>query len=95
MKTIYLDADFQCHLEAGEGRTAVETEAFDGKCDAFLEGYRFVPSGSLWTREDGEVFAGEMVSPWKNYSLLAAYQEQYEAMQQELTQAYQEGVNSL
>lgn len=95
MRTIYLDADFLCHPDAGDGRTAVETDHFDGKCNAFLEGYRFVPSGETWTREDGEVFSGEMAAPWKDYSLLAACQEQYETVQAELTAAYQEGVNSL
>ncbi|MGM9588312.1 MAG: hypothetical protein ACI3VA_12615 [Candidatus Limivicinus sp.] len=95
MRTIYLDAEFHCHPEAGEGRTAAETDFFDGKCDAFLEGYRFVPAGSLWTREDGTEFTGEMAAPWKDYTLLSAYQEQYEVLQQQLTQAYQEGVNSL
>lgn len=95
MRTIYLDSDFKCHVTDDGTMTAVETEAFDGRCSAFLEGYRFVPDGSVWTREDGEVFSGEMVSPWKDYELLAAYQAQYDAMQAELSEAYQEGVNSV
>lgn len=95
MRTIYLDADFKCHTADDGTMTPVETNDFDGKCDAYTEGYRFVPEGQAWTREDGEAFPGEMVAPWKDYSLLAAYQEQYEAMLSQQEAAYQEGVNSL
>lgn len=78
MKTIYIDSDFKCYVESAEDRTAVETDAFDGKCKNFIEGYRLVPSGSEWTREDGVVFHGEMVAPFKEYSYLAATQQGYE-----------------
>ena len=77
---IYLDNDFKCHLEDDGKRTAVETDVFDGKCRKFIEGYRFVPQGETWTRSDGEVFPGEMVSPWRDYSLLVEFQRQYEEM---------------
>lgn len=90
MRTIYIDSDFKCHLSDDGTMTAVETDCFDGKCDALIEGYRFVPSGETWTREDGETFTGEMVAPWKDYSILSAHQEQYEASlaeQQEMTEA--------
>lgn len=78
MKTIYIDSDFKCHVTNDGTMTAVETEFFDGKCDAFIEGYRFVPSGETWTRSDGEVFTGEMVSPWKDYEELDNAQREYE-----------------
>lgn len=81
MKTIYIDADCRCYTEAADGRRAVETDSFDGKCDAFIEGYRFVPSGESWTREDGEVFEGEMIAPWKDYAELDAAQREYEREQ--------------
>jgi hypothetical protein len=58
--------------------TEIQTDFFDGKCDAFVEGYRFVPSGEIWTRSDGVLFVGEMISPWKPYSELDAAQRQYE-----------------
>ena len=79
--TIYIDSDFKCHTVAGDGLTAVETTAFDGKCAAYIEGYRFVPDGSTWVREDGRVFAGEMVSPWKPWEELDAVQREYEREQ--------------
>ena len=95
MKTIYLDSDFRCHVESDGTMTAVETDYFDGKCTAYIEGYRFVPAGQNWTREDGKVFAGEMVAPCADYSMLAAAQQQYELMLAEMDAAYREGVNSV
>lgn len=80
MKTIYIDSDFKCHASPCEGLREVETEFFAGKCAAFIDGYRFVPAGESWTREDGQVFRGQMIAPWKDYAILAAYQAQYEAM---------------
>ena len=78
MKTIYIDSDFKCHDSNDGTMTAVETDFFDGKCTAFIEGYRFVPDGKTWTRSDGVVFYGEMVAPWKPYNELATAQSQYE-----------------
>lgn len=81
MKTIYLDNDFKCHTAPGSGYTSVETDAFDGKCDAYIEGYRFVPSGQTWTRADGVVFTGEMIAPWKPWAELDTVQREYEQEQ--------------
>lgn len=78
MRTIYLDSDFKCHVTDDGTMTAVETNFFDGKCDSFIEGYRFVPEGQHWTRSDGVVFTGTMVSPWKDYAELDAAQRTYE-----------------
>lgn len=78
MKTIYLDAEYKCHLTDDGTMTEVRTEHFNNKCDAFIEGYRFVPEGSCWTREDGEVFEGVMLSPWKPYDEIHAAQCEYE-----------------
>lgn len=95
MRTVYIDSEFKCHVTDDGTMTAVETDVFDGKCDAFIEGYRFVPFGESWTREDGVVFTGEMIAPWKNFAELVAAQRQYEAMLTEMDAAYQEGVNSV
>lgn len=78
MRTIYIDSDFKCHLTDDGTMVAVETDFFDGKCDAFVEGYRFVPTGESWTRSDGFVFHGEMISPWKDYNELDNAQREYE-----------------
>lgn len=73
--TIYIDPDFRCHASPGEGLTDVETDAFNGKCSKVIEGYRFVPAGQTWTREDGQVFTGEMIAPWRDYAILSEFQE--------------------
>lgn len=78
--TIYIDNDFKCHTQNDGTMREIETVFFNGKCAEYIEGYRFVPSGETWTREDGEVFTGEMVSPWKGYEQLAAYQNIYDRM---------------
>ena len=78
MRTIYIDSDFKCHTTNDGTMTEIQTDFFDGKCDAFIEGYRFVPSSESWTRNDGVVFHGEMISPWKPYSQLDAAQREYE-----------------
>lgn len=104
MKTIALDSKFKCHVTNDGTMREVETDAFDGKCDAFIEGYRFVPDGESWTRSDGVVFTGEMIAPWKDYAELDAIQREYERqllkeLQEnsipisDLEAAYQEGVN--
>lgn len=81
MKKIYIDSDFKCHVTNADNLTAVETDAFDGKCDAYIEGYRFVPAGETWVREDGVEFSGEMISPWKPFDELDAAQRECEREQ--------------
>ena len=81
--TIYIDSDYKCHTVAGDGLTGIETAAFDGKCAAYIEGYRFVPAGNVWVRSDGAEFAGEMVAPWKPWEELDAVQREYEREQYE------------
>lgn len=80
MKTIYIDRDFKCHLTPSDSETYVEmeTDAFDNFAPEVVEGYRFVPDGESWTREDGAVFAGEMVAPWRDSQELDAIQHEYE-----------------
>jgi hypothetical protein len=79
MKTIYVKPNtFECYITDDGTMIAVETDFFDGKCDIFIEGYRFVPTGCEWVREDGKVFNGEMITPWKDYNELDNAQREYE-----------------
>ena len=87
MMTIYIDIDFKCHVTDGGGMTPIETDAFDGKCNRYIEGFRFVPAGETWTRKDGVAFQGQMISPHTDYAILAAYQEQYKESATELQDA--------
>lgn len=79
--TIYLDTDFKAHTTDTGGLAAVETSFFDGKCQRYVEGYRYIPVGQTWTRKDGTVFAGEMVSPAEDSRILEAAQAAYEEAQ--------------
>lgn len=81
MRTIYIDSDFKCHTTNDGTMTEIQTDFFDGKCANFVEGYRFVPCGESWTREDGVEFTGEMIAPWTDYSELDAAQRAYEQEQ--------------
>ena len=93
--TIYIDSDHKCYVSAAEGRRAVETDFFAGKCGEWIESFRYVPKGETWVRGDGEVFTGEMVSPWKDlgeaYAAQTAYvtaqNTQYEAALTEIEAA--------
>ena len=92
--TIYIDNEYKCYVSAAEGRRAVETDFFDGKCPELIESYRCVPEGETWTREDGEVFTN-MIAPWKDlgeaYAAQTAYvtaqNTQYEAALTEIEAA--------
>ena len=83
MTLIYIDFDFKCHTVNDGTMTAVETDFFDGKCPAYIEGYRFVPDGETWVREDGAEFTGEMIAPWKPWEELDAAQREFERQQLE------------
>lgn len=92
---IYIDNDCKCHISNDGTMREFETDAFEGKCKALIEGYRFIPDGETWTRPDGVVFVGQMISPAVDNRILEAYQAQYEDMLKAMSEAYQEGVNSI
>ena len=73
MRIIFIDAEQKCHPVDDGTMTPYETSFFDGKCDAFVEGFRIAPSNE-----------GMMCVPWKPTSELYAYQTQYEAMLPEM-----------
>lgn len=78
--TIYIDSDYKCYASAADGRRAIETNAFDGKCPEWIESCRLVPAGETWTREDGEEFT-DMTAPWKDLGEAYAAQEAYVSAQ--------------
>lgn len=79
---VYLDNDFKCHISKdSEDYIEYETDIFDGKCQEFIEGYRIVPRGKVWSRGDGRMFEGEMVAPWRDTSILREIQSAYEREQ--------------
>ena len=76
-----MDADYKCHTTAEYGRIPFETDFFDGAAADYIEGFRCVPPGKTWTREDGVEFSGEMIAPWKPWNELDAVQREYERQQ--------------
>lgn len=78
MRTIYIDENFRCHATQEPGTRPVQTVCFDGRCDAYIEGCRFVPAGECWARDDGVVFWGEMAAPIDDYAALDSAQRQAE-----------------
>ena len=75
---IYLDAQFQAYAEQDEETTRTPWDDADGffagKCDVFIEGYRVIPEGETWTRADGVIFTGPMISPIVNPIILQSVQ---------------------
>ena len=76
--TIHIDSDCKCHVSDDGTMREFDVPFFDGKCDTFIEGYRYVPADEVWTRSDGTEFAGEMFAPWKDYFSLYIAQLEYE-----------------
>lgn len=75
---VYIDHDYRCHVSNDGTYKPVETDYFDGKCDAYIEGYRYIPAGETWTTEGGTEFSGEMIAPWLPWNELDAVQRAYE-----------------
>ena len=80
---IYIDKDYRCYAEHSEDLSSYNVPFFDGKCLDFIEGYRYIPEGETWIREDGTKFTGEMISPFVNSSELEKAQLIYEKEQAE------------
>lgn len=100
---LYIDSDFKLHTTKTENTTYIELYNFDGKCKEYIEGFRYVPEGAVWVREDGTEFHGAMCVPWKPYSELDNAQreyerqliENYENKKNALITSYTQGVNSI
>jgi len=86
--TYYLDADYRVHIEQNDDGTLMPWEdtdgVFDNKCSAYVHGYRVVPEGCAWTRSDGVTFAGQMIAPAVDISVLNSAQGEYETMRTEM-----------
>lgn len=82
---IYVDInnDFKCYTSNAGAMREIDLEFFDGKCKAFIEGFRCIPSTDAAGNEICTVFA------WREFSLLEEFQRQYEELiaQQEDMQA--------
>lgn len=76
----YIDNDYKIHLTNPENlyeEISYDGDFFDGKCNEFIEGFRYVPQGRTWIRWDQVEFPGEMVAPWVDYVYLEHVQSEY------------------
>lgn len=73
---IYVDInnDFKCYTSNTGTMRKIDLEFFDGKCKAFIEGFRCIPSTDASNNEIYTVFA------WREFSLLEEFQRQYEEL---------------
>ena len=87
---IYIDENCKCHISNPDGiYTAIPAPPeFEGKCAAYIEGFRVKPEGYTYVREDGKEFGpdGYSVSPWRDLTLLEEFQAQCEAQQQAINE---------
>lgn len=67
MRVIYIDSEYKCHVTDDGTRKAVETDAFDGKCDAYIGGFCYEDTGM-----------GIAVYPWKDIAELEEAQIAYD-----------------
>lgn len=67
MRTIYIDSEYKCHSVNDGTMSEIQTDVFDGKCDAFIEGY-------CYEAKENSV----AIYPWKDYNELDAAQRDYE-----------------
>lgn len=81
MRTIYVDSEGKCHAANDGTMQAVETHFFNGKCDAFIEGY-CCERGEGWLT----------LYPWKDFSALDEAQRSFD---QEMIAAYELLINEL
>ena len=70
MRTVYIDSEYHCHVENDGTMTAVQDAFFDGKCDAFIDGFCYEPRGE-----------GAAVYPFRPFEELDAAQRAYEKEQ--------------
>ena len=67
MKTVYVDAEYKCHVINDGTMTAVEDPFFNDKCDTLIEGY-------CYKVEDDVTY----IYPWKDLKELEESQRSYE-----------------
>ena len=102
MRTIYIDAENNCHVADDGTMTAVETAFFDGKCDAFVEGFCYEVEDKLTRIYPRKPYA-ELDAVQREYEreLLTEYEAELSELREnsvpiaELEAAYEEGVNSV
>ena len=79
---IFIDDEYKCHVSNDGTMREFDLSCFDDKCQEYIEGYCYVPDGEVWIRADGQKFEGEIVTSWKDYSVLADIQSAVDRTQE-------------
>lgn len=92
-KVVYIDDEYKCHAANQDGNyREVDGYFFEGKCDAYIEGFRYIPFGENWTNDDGHVIHGRAIIAWSPYNELDEVQRVYE---RQLIDEYAEALSVL
>lgn len=78
---IFIDSECKCHVSNDGTMREFDVPFFDGRCQTFIEGYRYVPEGETFQHDSGLIVYGGAVSPWKPHSKLEKAQLEYELAQ--------------
>ena len=78
MREVYIDSEFKVHTTNANGRTAIETDAFDGMSDVIMECHIFVPHGVSYKKTNGITVHGEFIQPFVTEKEMDAAQREYE-----------------
>ena len=95
---IYIDNNYKCHVTDDGTRRAFDVPFFDGKCNEFIEGYRYIPASETWTRADGQTFRGEMIVSWRDYSQILEIQtavDRAQAQAQQTINEYEQALSEI
>lgn len=72
---VYIDSAYKCHVKPVSGAFAVETDLFNGKCEEYICGYRYVPEGHTFVDEKGVTRRGAVMYPIENLGVLERIQK--------------------
>ena len=75
---VFIDKDYKCHTKNLANYRLVNVPYFDGKCETFIEGFRYIPNGEKYKKETGEIITGKALLPFKDLILLETIQRLYE-----------------
>lgn len=78
---VYIDNNYNCYASNDGTRREFETTFLEGKCPAYIEGFKYVPKGETYIDEGGRAYHGEMCIINADHNKLEKAQFEYELAQ--------------